>query len=83
MKKVRVRLSGEVRAAVGLPEVLVQIPLEGTLGDLRRHLQDAFPAAAGLIGALPAERDDEAAPPLVDLPWLTARGRSAPPSRST
>jgi hypothetical protein len=83
MKKVRVRLSGEIRAAVGLPEVLVQIPLDGTLGDLRRHLQDAFPAAAPLLAALPAERDGETAPPLVDLPPATDRGSPAPPSRST
>ena len=43
MKKVRVRLFAGVRDAMRSDEVLAQIPLEGTVADLRRHLADAYP----------------------------------------
>ena len=49
MKKVRVRLFAGARDAFGRDEVLTQIPLEGTVSDLRRHLEDAYPAAAAML----------------------------------
>ncbi|MHC4471533.1 MAG: MoaD/ThiS family protein [Planctomycetota bacterium] len=49
MKKVRVRLFAAARDALGGDEVLAQISLEGTVADLRRHLEDAYPGAAGFL----------------------------------
>ena len=51
MKKVVVRLFAGARDALGGDEVLAQISLEGTVADLRRHLEDAYPAASGLLRA--------------------------------
>ena len=45
MTKVRVRLFAGARDALGREEVLAQIPLGGTVADLRRHLADAYPGA--------------------------------------
>ena len=49
MKKVRVKLFAGVRDALAAEEVLAQIPLDGTAADLFRHLEDAYPAHAGLL----------------------------------
>lgn len=49
MKKVRVRLFAAARDALGAEEVLAQIPLEGTVADLVRHLEDAYPGGIDLI----------------------------------
>jgi molybdopterin converting factor small subunit len=51
MKKVVVRLYAGARDALGKEEVLAQIALEGTVADLRRHLEDAYPSASGLLEA--------------------------------
>jgi len=49
MKQVRVRMFAGARDAVGAEEVLARIPLAGTVTDLLRHLEDAYPLAAPIL----------------------------------
>ncbi len=68
MKKVRVRLFAGVRDALGKDEVLAQIPLEGTVADLVRHLEDAYPAGAGLLRSCRVAVDREFAAAEATIP---------------
>ena len=51
MKKVKVRLFAGAKDALRTDEVLTQIPVEGTVSDLLRHLEDAYPESIGLLRA--------------------------------
>lgn len=47
--RVRVLLFAGARDAFGSSEVVAAIPLDGTVADLIRHLEDAFPNAVEFL----------------------------------
>lgn len=67
-KELRVRLFAAAREAFGREEVVVRIPLEGTVADLLRHLEGACPAGRPLLRASRVAVDLEFAGPEAVIP---------------
>ncbi len=67
-RKVEVRLFAAARDAVGRERVPARVPLDGTVADLLRHLEDAHPAAAPVLRTCRVAVDLEFAAPGDEIP---------------